>query len=139
MAATPTDALGNSLYETRDPRTFAIIGAEFEVHETLGRGFREAGMEAPPAAEFAERQISFQRDVEPPILYKGRQLPTVFRAGFAGYGKAILEIKALPRLPPIEEAQIINYMKATGLVFGLLLGLGPKSLEYRRFINSKSV
>jgi GxxExxY protein len=125
--------------DSRDPRTYAIIGAGFEVHKTLGGGFLEAVYGDALAAEFLERQIPFQRELELPILYKGRRLPTVYRADFVCYGNLILEIKAISRLSSIEEAQIINYLKATGLEIGLLLNFGPKSLEHRRFINSKSV
>jgi len=123
----------------RDPRTYAIIGAAFEVHKTLGGGFLEVAYGDALAVEFAARAIPFDRERELPILYKGRRLPTVYRADFLCYGGVIVEIKALVRLSAIEEAQIINYLKASDLEVGLLLNFGPKSLEHRRFVNSKSV
>ena len=123
----------------RDPRTFAIIGAGFEVHKTLGGGFLEAAYGDALAVEFAARAIPFDREHELPILYKGRRLPTVYQVDFVCYGSVIVEIKALVRLSAIEEAQVINYLKASELAVGLLLNFGPKSLEHRRFVNSKSV
>jgi GxxExxY protein len=122
----------------RDPRTFAIIGAGFEVHKTLGGGFLEAAYGDALAVEFAAREIPFDRERELPIIYKGRRLPTACRADFVCYGEIIVEIKALGRLSPVEEAQVINYLKASEFELGLLLNFGPKSMEQRRLVNSKS-
>ena len=122
----------------RDPRTYAIIGAAFEVHRALGSGFLEAAYGDALAVEFAERGVPFERECELPILYKGKRLPTVYRADFVCYGSVIVEIKAISRLSPIEEAQVINYLKASGLGVGLLLNFAPASLEHRRFANTKS-
>ena len=77
----------------RDPRTYAIIGAAFEVHKTLGGGFLEVAYGDALAVEFAARAIPFDRERELPILYKGRRLPTVYRADFLCYGGVIVEIK----------------------------------------------
>jgi len=125
--------------DKRDPRTYAIIGAAFEVHKTLGGGFLEAVYGDALAVEFTQRQIPFQREVELPILYKGGRLATLYRADFICFEDVIVELKAVSRTASVEEAQVINYLKATGLAIGLLLNFGPKSLEHRRFVNSKSV
>ncbi|MCE7987253.1 MAG: GxxExxY protein [Caldilinea sp. CFX5] len=118
-----------------DPRTYAIIGACMEVHQQLGHGFLELVYHEALKIEFPLRQVSFLSEVELPVWYKGRQLPTVYRADFICFHEIIIEIKAIKEITKIEEAQLINYLKATGKPIGLLINFGSKSLEYRRFAN----
>jgi GxxExxY protein len=125
--------------ENKDERTYAIIGALMEVHRELGCGFLEAVYREALALESAQCEVPFQREVELPITYKSRRLAASYRADFVCFDSVVVEIKAISRLSGIEEAQIINYLKATGREIGILLNFGPKSLEYRRFAFSKSV
>ena len=119
----------------RDPRTFAIIGAAMEVHSHLGNGFLEAVYQEALAVELTNRDVPFQREVHFPVFYKGLELHTHYRADFICYDTIVVEFKALPRLTGVEESQLINYLKGTGLAVGLLLNFEASSLEYKRFAN----
>lgn len=122
--------------ETRDPRTFAIIGAGMEDHRQLGCGFLEAVYREALSVEFSLRGIPFRREVELPVVYKGEKLNTSYRADFVCCDSVIVELKPLSKLSGIEEAQIINYLKASSYKVGLQLNFGTQSLEYRRFVHS---
>ena len=118
----------------RDPQTYAIIGAAMEVHRVLGTGFLEAVYQEALAKEFGLRGIPFAREVDLVITYKNEPLACRFRADFICYDDIIVELKALSALGGIEEAQVINYLKATGLQRSLLINFGAPSLEYKRIV-----
>lgn len=119
-----------------DPRTLPVLDAAREVHRLLGCGFLESAYQEALAAEFKDRAILFQRQVEVPIFYKGRALGCGYRADFVGLDRVLVEVKAVARLTPAHEAQVIHYLKATGLHAGLLLNFGRPRLEYKRFISA---
>src|SRR5262245_23095070 len=107
-----------------------------EVHSELGPGFLEAVYHAAIKIELANREILFESEKSLPIFYKGRQLDTGYRADLICYGQIIIELKALDRLTSKEEAQMLNYLKATGLRVGLLINFGSHGkLEWRRYAN----
>ena len=118
----------------RDERTYKIIGAALEVHKELGCGFLEAVYQEALGKEFTGQEIPFSSQPVLKIFYKGNPLTKTYQPDFVCYEDIIVEIKALANLTGIEEAQIINYLKASGFKTGLLLNFGSKSLEHRRFV-----
>jgi GxxExxY protein len=118
----------------RDPRTYAIIGAAMEVHGQLGCGFLEPVYQEAMEIELTSRSVPFRRQVGLGLLYKGRPLSCAYKADFVSFEDVIVELKALARLSGVEEAQVINYLKATGLHLALLLNFGCTSLQYKRFV-----
>jgi GxxExxY protein len=122
--------------DQRDPQTYAIIGACMEVHKELGHGFLEAVYQAALERELIARGIPFAREVKLQVCYKDEPLDCWYVADFICYGEVILELKALAKLTNIECAQIINYLKATGLRRGLLINFGATQMEFKRFIRS---
>jgi GxxExxY protein len=115
---------------------YAIIGAAIEVHRELGAGFLEAVYQEALEIELQIRGISFKPQQSLAIFYKGQQLEKVYIADIICYEQIIVELKALARLSGIEEAQLLNYLKTTGMRIGLLINFGSAGkLEWKRFIH----
>jgi len=119
----------------RDARTHAIIGAALEVHRLLGPGFLEAVYHEALGKELSLRSIPFRMQWEIPVFYKGEKLATTYRADFICFDSVILELKAIRQLTVIEEAQVLNYLKASGLSVALLFNFGAPSLQQKRFVS----
>ena len=117
-----------------DQQTFLMLGAAFEVHNRLGRGFLEKVYAAAYAIELRLRGIPFRKEVGLPISYKGELLPTVYQADFVCFDEVIGEIKALKALGGVDEAQAINYLRASGLQRALVLNFGAPKLQFRRIV-----
>lgn len=120
--------------DKRDPQTYAIIGAAMEVHHQLGHGFLESVYQEAAVVEFTACQIPFEREVNLPVRYKETLLPVHYRADFVCFAEIIVEFKALSNITNSEEAQLLNYLKATGLKRGLLINFGSSSLQYKRLV-----
>lgn len=122
----------NEKYKYSD-LTAKIIGAAMEVHKILGNGFQEVIYQRALAIELAENGLSFVREQEMKLEYKGRKIGTR-RVDFFIEGKVMLEIKAVIRLEDVHLAQAINYLEAYDLEIGLLINFGSKSMEFKRLM-----
>ncbi len=120
-----------------DPRTYAVIGAAMEVHHTLGCGFLEAVYQEALELELTARGVPFRSQVELPILYKGRTLKTFYKADVLSHDSIVVELKAIANITTTEDAQVLNYLKATGYEVGILLNFGRTSLQYKRFVRTQ--
>ena len=114
---------------------YAIAGAAMEVYYKLGVGFLEPVYQEALAIEFDERNVPYVREECLQIYYKGRELQKKYRPDFVCYGQIIVELKSQFRLTPVEEGQIINYLKITNMHVGLLMNFGARpKLEWRRYV-----
>jgi GxxExxY protein len=117
-----------------DEETYAVIGAAMRVHRELGCGFLEPVYQEAFERELIFQEIPYQRELEIPVWYRGQKMLVHYRADFVCFEGVIVELKALSDLSGAEEAQIINYLKATKCPKGLLINFGTKRLQYKRYI-----
>lgn len=101
--------------------TEAIIGAAIEVHRQLGPGLLESVYEAVLFHELTQRGLSVERQKPVPIIYKDLQFEEGFKIDLLVAGEVIIELKCVEGLLPIHEAQLLSYLKLTGLKVGLLI------------------
>jgi GxxExxY protein len=106
-----------------------VIGACIEVHRALGPGLLESAYEQCLAHELGLRQLHFQRQQLLPVVYKGRRLDAGYRLDFVVEGHLIVELKAVENLLPIHEAQLITYLRLTGISAGLLVNFHAESIQ----------
>jgi GxxExxY protein len=117
---------------------YQIVGAAMEVSNQLGCGFLEAVYQEALGIEFDERRIPNAPQKRIEISYKGRVLNKEYIADFLCYDLIVVEIKAIKTITGIEEAQILNYLKATDLTLGLILNFGAPQLEWKRYASTKT-
>jgi GxxExxY protein len=114
--------------------SYKLIGLCMEVHRTLGMGFKEVVYKDALEIEFQNHQISYIREKQFTIEYKGKILPRKYVADFIIYDKIILEAKATSLIVEEFHAQTINYLKASSLKLGIVVNFGERSLKYKRLI-----
>lgn len=104
------------------------------VHRRLGAGFLEAVYADALEVEFQRQGVPCQREVPFTISYEGQPLKAQYHADFVCYGEVLVELKAQPGTGLPETAQVVDYLRVSGLETGLLLNFGLGSLEYRRHV-----
>ncbi len=109
-----------------------------EVHREKGFGFSEPVYQECMEIELANRNVPAEAQKEMTIFYKGRQLKKTYIADFVDYGKIMVELKALDKLTPRDEAQVINYLKSSGLEVAVLINFGTTSLEWKRIVLTRN-
>jgi len=119
--------------------SYEIIGACFNVYKRMGCGFLEAIYQECLEIEFTFKGISNTKQKLYRIVYRGQELRRKFQPDFICYDKIIVELKAVSQLKDEHQAQVLNYLNATGHKLALLVNFGhyPK-LEYKRLILTKN-
>ncbi len=113
--------------------TYQINGAVFEVNQVLGAGFLEKVYENALVHELTSKGLNVERQVPVKVEYKGTIVGDYF-ADIIVENKVILELKAIDTLQKVHEAQLLNYLKATGYRIGLLVNFTYPKAEIKRFI-----
>jgi GxxExxY protein len=106
-----------------------IIGAAIEVHKLLGPGLLESIYEECLCIELVNRNILFERQKEINIEYKGVRLESKYRIDLVVSKMIVVELKTVDDLAPIHDAQILSYLKLTGLKVGLLINFNVPVLK----------
>jgi GxxExxY protein len=114
--------------------SFDVLGACFAVHNALGPGLLESAYEGALTVELANRGLAFERQVVYPLHYHG-ELCGAYIADLVVEKKIIVELKSVKLLTSVMEAQVINYLRLTGLTVGYLVNFNGERLDWRRLIN----
>lgn len=122
--------------QERNPITGEIIGAAIEVHKYLGPGLLESAYQRCMELELQDRGLEYQVEVPVPLSYKGHQLDVGYRLDLVVQGVVVVELKAVEKLLPVHEAQLLTYLKLTKLRVGLLINFNQAVLinGLKRFV-----
>ena len=112
-----------------DPYSWRVIGCAIEVHRTLGPGLMESVYEACLCHELTLAGLRFERQRKVPVVYKDSRLDLDFRADVVVEDALLLEIKAARDILPLHEAQLLTYLRLTGIKLGLLLNFNVPVLR----------
>lgn len=113
--------------------TEKILGAAFKVLNTLGAGFLEKVYENALSIELRKGNLAVEHQKVFQVIYEGT-IAGEYHADLVIAGKVIVECKAISNLDVVHEAQLMNYLKASGVHVGLLINFGRPKLQYRRFV-----
>ena len=115
--------------EEVDGLTRRIIGFAIDVHRGLGPGLLESAYEACLCNDLAQAGISFARQVALPVRYRGVALECGYRMDLVVADQVIIEIKSVEKLLPIHEAQLLTYLRLSGMAVGLLMNFNMPVLK----------
>jgi GxxExxY protein len=115
--------------------TREIIGAFYDVYNTLGYGFAESVYQHALPIVLSKRGLRSERELPISVLYENRVVG-VFRADLVVEERVIVESKVADKIVNVHEMQLVNYLKATGINVGLILNFGPRATFRRMFLSS---
>ncbi len=106
-----------------------IIGAAIEVHRALGPGLLEGAYQRCLSIELSQLGVLHQAEVVVPIIYRGERIEPAYRADFVIEREVIVEVKSVSKIEPIHKAQLLTYLRLTGIRTGLLLNFNCPTLK----------
>jgi GxxExxY protein len=113
----------------RDPLSHLVIGLCIEVHKQLGPGLLESAYDECVAWELTNAGLEFVRQKPLPVIYKGVTLDLGYRLDIVIQDKLVIELKAIERILPIHQAQLLTYLKLSGIRTGLLINFCVPTLK----------
>ena len=114
----------------RDPLTERIIGAAIEIHRALGPGLLESAYEECLCFELSQLNLIVERQVELPVTYKSVRLTCGYRMDVVVEKQVVVELKTVEKLLPIHEAQLLTYLKLSGIRTDLLLNFNVPVMKH---------
>ena len=118
-----------SIQSARDSLTESVIGFAIEVHRTLGPGLLESAYQECLCYELKANAIAFGRQVALPVIYKTVKLDCGYRMDLVVDDQLVVELKTVERILPIHEAQLLTYLRLSGIRTGLLLNFNTAVLK----------
>lgn len=117
--------------------TGEIIGAAIDVHKAIGPGLLESAYSRCLQAELKLRNIPFEKELSLPIEYKGVQIDAGYKIDFMVGGSVVVELKAVEKLLPVHQAQLLTYLRLSNRKIGLLINFNAPVLKQgiKRFVN----
>jgi GxxExxY protein len=115
--------------EERDPLTSQVIGAAIEVHRVLGPGLLESVYQKCLQKELSLRGLSFVSQARLPLIYKGETLEDEFVMDLYFPGRLVVELKAIEKIAPVHEAQLLTYLRLSQTHVGLLINFNVPVLK----------
>ncbi len=108
----------------------AVVDSALKVHSALGPGLLESAYEACLCHELKKRGLPYERQKSLPIIYDGEQIDAGYRIDLLVEQKVIVELKAIEAINPIHKAQLLSYLKLSGVSIGLLLNFNvPRMID----------
>jgi len=123
------DRKAGSVGLVEEDLTGEIIGAAMSVHRELGPGLLESAYQVSMCRELTLRGIAFQSQVDIPVEYKGVRLDCGYRIDLLVDNRVVVELKSIERFQPVHEAQLITYLRLSGVHVGLLINFNVPALR----------
>jgi GxxExxY protein len=114
---------------TENDISYKIIGAAIEIHKSIGAGLLESAYENALAYDLKELGFNVQQQVPMPFIYKEVKQEVGYRIDLLVNSKVIIEVKAVEAVAPVHFAQLLTYLKLSGIKLGLLINFNSKTLK----------